>query len=201
MLDELPPEHRLFFELLAHTGLRISEAACLRWRDVDFGVRPRLHVREQYVRGERRRLKSRSARRDIPLSPSMARRLWALSARSRDDAPVFGSAAGTPLHPSNLRNRVLAPAAKRAGLEWAGFHTLRHTCASLLFEAGRNVKQVQQWLGDATPSFTLDTYVHLLDEGIGDAEFLDGVVGNAGATEHPETTASLGAPEAAGSAF
>jgi len=138
---------------------------------VGFGARPRLRVREQYVRGERRRLKSRSARRDIPLSPAMAKRLWALSARSRDDAPMFPSATGTPLHPSNLRNRVLAPAVKRAGLEWAGFHTLRHTCASLLFDAGRNVKQVQQWLGHATPSFTLDTYVHLLDESLGDAGF------------------------------
>jgi Phage integrase family len=55
------------------------------------------------------------------------------------------------------------------------YHTLRHTCGSLLFEAGRNVKQVSEWLGHADPSFTLNTYVHLLDEGIGDAEFMDGV--------------------------
>jgi integrase len=27
---------------------------------------------------------------------------------------------------------------------WAGFHTFRHTCASLLFEGGRNIRQVQQ---------------------------------------------------------
>ncbi len=29
------------------------------------------------------------------------------------------------------------------------FHTFRHTCASLLFEQGRNVKQVAEWLGHA----------------------------------------------------
>jgi hypothetical protein len=35
------------------------------------------------------------------------------------------------------------------------------------------VWQVADWLGHADPSFTLRTYVHLMDEGVGDAEFLD----------------------------
>jgi integrase len=56
------------------------------------------------------------------------------------------------------------------------FHSFRHPCASLLFEAGRNVKQVQEWLGHADPGFTLRTYVHLLDAGVGDADFLDTAV-------------------------
>jgi integrase len=53
------------------------------------------------------------------------------------------------------------------------FHTFRHTCASLLFEAGKDVKQVQEWLGHADPAITLRTYVHLMDDGLGDADFLD----------------------------
>jgi integrase len=53
------------------------------------------------------------------------------------------------------------------------FHTFRHTYASLLFEAGKNVKHVQEeWLGHADPGFTPHTYVHLMDDGIGDADFL-----------------------------
>jgi hypothetical protein len=36
---------------------------------------------------------------------------------------------------------------------------------------------VQEWLAHADPSFTLRTYVHLLDEGLGDADFLDELVG------------------------
>ncbi len=67
---------------------------------------------------------------------------------------------------------MLKPAAKAAGFvvpaegenepaAWVSFHTFRHTCASLLFEAGRNVKQVQEWLGHVDPGFTLSTYVHL----------------------------------------
>lgn len=44
--------------------------------------------------------------------------------------------------------------------------SFRHTCAAILFERGLNVKQVQRWLGHHSASFTLDTYNHLLDEGL-----------------------------------
>jgi integrase len=37
LLDALPPEWRLFFEFLAHTGLRIGEAVALTWADIDLG--------------------------------------------------------------------------------------------------------------------------------------------------------------------
>jgi len=88
------------------------------------------------------------------------------------------------------------------GLGWVGFHTFRHTCASLLFEAGKDVKQVQEWLGHADPGFTLRTYVHLMDDGLGSADFLDAAVrGNRGATEGPQTAASAAAPSGAETAL
>jgi hypothetical protein len=37
--------------------------------------------------------------------------------------------------------------------------------------------QVQEWLGHADPAFTLRTYVHLLDDGRGNADFFDQVTG------------------------
>jgi integrase len=52
----------------------------------------------------------------------------------------------------------------------AAFHTFRHTCASLLFAAGKSPKQVQGWLGHTDPAFTLRVYVHLMDDGLDDAE-------------------------------
>jgi len=88
---------------------------------------------------------------------------------------------------------VLKPAAERAGVPWIGFHTFRHTAASLLFAGGKNVKQVQEWLGHHDAAFTLKTYVHLMDEGLGEADFLDEAVsvgGNAGATEDPHAPAT-----------
>ena len=71
--------------------------------------------------------------------------------------------------------RVLKPAARRAGVPWAGFHTFRHTNATMLFRHGLNAKQVQMWLGHHSPAFTLATYVHLLADDLPDAAFLSDV--------------------------
>lgn len=77
VLGHIPEPWRLLFELLAHTGLRISEAIGLTWADVELGGNPRLLVRRQDFRGEVGPLKSWQSRRDIPLSPGMVRRLLA----------------------------------------------------------------------------------------------------------------------------
>jgi integrase len=39
----------------------------------------------------------------------------------------------------------------------------------MLIADGRNIVQVSRWLGHHSPSFTLDVYAHLMDEGVGDA--------------------------------
>jgi integrase len=93
---------------------------------------------------------------------------------------VFASKTDTELRAENVHRRVLQPARRATGMPWITFHSFRHACASFLFAERRNVKQVQEWLGHADPAFTLRTYVHLLDEGIGDAEFMDDAVRVAG---------------------
>lgn len=210
LLGELPEHYVPFFEFLARTGLRISEAVGLQWRDVKLGDQPRIEVRRQDCRGEVGTLKSDHSRRDVPLSPTTARRLWVASRGKAKTDRVFTTTSGAALSDGNLRRRVLVPATKRAGLgrfdadgewkTWVGFHTFRHTCASLLFERGRDVKQVAAWLGHADPSFTLRTYVHLMDGGIGDADFLDDAVrpvrGNTKATARPQTAANAATAEA-----
>lgn len=169
----------LFHEFLAHTGLRWGEAIELRWdRDVHFGARPHIKVNYQRTKtGKIRRPKGGHVR-EIPLSPSMARRLWQLRQHSGapEHALVFPSKAGTHLGRNNYCRDVLDPACDQAGLQWVTPHVFRHTCASFLFAAGRNVKQVQVWLGHADPGFTLKTYIHLIDDGVGDAAFLDDMV-------------------------
>jgi integrase len=62
---------------------------------------------------------------------------------------------------------VLVPAAERAGLAGVGFHTLRHTCASMLIESGP--LRLQRWMGHHSPAFTLETYGHLIDGDLGPA--------------------------------
>jgi integrase len=88
--------------------------------------------------------------------------------RRADDEFVFRSLAGGPLDADNIFERVLAPACAEAGVSWAGFHTFRHTVVSRMFASGRNAKQVQHWLGHHAASFTLDTYVHLLEGDLGE---------------------------------
>ena len=161
LLAEIPRESRLFFECLAHTGLRIGEAVALTWADVDFGKR-RLNVRRRLYRGRFDSLKSRYGRRAVPLSQGLSQSLWRLRGNAPDNAPVFTTSDGTYLEPSNVAARVLKPAAKRAGVPWVSFHTFRHTCATMLFRHGLNAKPVQMWLGHHSPAFTLASYVHLL---------------------------------------
>jgi integrase len=176
-LAALPDDDwRLVFEFLIHTRLRISEAVGLRWEHVNLGGRPRVLLREQFYEGNRSRLKSKRGKRDVPLSPGMVERLRMKRPTVHSGgAPVFVTIVGTELNRANVASRILKPTAKTAGVPWASFHSFRHTCASMLFEEGRNVKQVAEWLGHADPAFTLRTYVHLLDDGVGSADFFDSI--------------------------
>jgi integrase len=186
-LDACDPDWQLFFELLAMTGVRISEAIELRWKDVDLGAK-RLRVRRQCFKGTVAEPKSRSGKRDIPLSTAMAQRLWQL--HGAPDELVFTGPLGGRVDRDWLWRNILKPAARTAGVPWAGFHTFRHTAASLLFQGGKNIKQVQEWLGHSDPGLTLRTYVHLIDDGLGDADFLDAAVG---ATQRATRAAENGA--------
>jgi integrase len=176
-LDLVPKKHRLMFRLMAATGVRWSEFAALRWSDLQLdGSAPHLRVRRAIVRGIVKPPKSKHGRRDVPLSSCLVDELrqarketeWA-----EDDSLVFPASNGQPLRQENVRRRILQPAAEEADVSWIGFHAFRHTAASLLFERGANAVQVQRWLGHHSPAFTLSTYVHLLDEGVGDGLSLD----------------------------
>jgi integrase len=184
LLGHVADRYRLLVEFLATTGLRISEARALRWSDLDLGHR-RVRVRRSVYRGQVGPPKTRFGLRDVPISEALARELWSArkalgAAASDDEALVFGD------HDYGAVFRAVKAAAKKAGVPWAGLHTLRHTCASILFRRGLNAKQVQAWLGHPAASFTLDTYVHLLDAELPDPSFFDEVRGNNGATRPPE---------------
>jgi integrase len=121
--------------------------------------------------------KTDSGVRSVPLFPSVDSALRALAARALErgrHAPeelVFGSMRGTPLQPSNVRQRVWNPALRLAGLEGRRyrFHDLRHTCVSRLVAAGADIKLVQAVAGHANPLITLKRYSHLLDARVTEA--------------------------------
>jgi integrase len=62
---------------------------------------------------------------------------------------------------TNVWTRIL----RRARLRYRKPHTLRHTFASMLIEAGEPLTYVQQQLGHHSPAFTLAVYGHLLPRG------------------------------------
>ena len=177
LIEETPAEWRPLVELLAQTGLRVSEALALRWVDLDLGRR-RVRVRRRLYRGAFGPPKTKHGRRDVPVSPLLAQALWERrkAAKTADAALVFAAANGEPIDYSRVF-RVVKAAAKRAGVSWPGLHTLRHTCATLYFtRGGANPKQVQGVLGHHAASFTLDTYIHLLPDALPSADFLDVVL-------------------------
>jgi integrase len=58
----------------------------------------------------------------------------------------------------------------------------------MLFRAGWNAAQVQRWLGHHKASFTLDTYIHLLEEDVPQPTFFDERMGHKWATQEAETS-------------
>lgn len=176
-LDVVHPRHKTMFRFLAATGLRVSELIGLQWKHLVLdGSAPHVKVRRAIVKGRVEPPKSRHGRRQVPLDAAVVSELRAHRRASEwpsADDLVFPSQVGTALNIENLRRRVLRPAPEEAGAAWSGFHTFRHSCASMLFERGANAKQVQRWLGHHAASFTLDTYIHLMDDDAAEPLSLD----------------------------
>jgi integrase len=178
-------EERLeaLYVLAITTGMRQGELLALKWEDVNFeaGV---LQVRRTlstatgggFTFSAPKTAKSRRSIKlpNTALSSLKKHRRAQLEERMRlgelfvDQGLVFTSRVGTPISRQDLITRSFKPLLKRAGLPDIRFHDLRHTCATLLLGKGVHVKFVQELLGHASISITLDTYSHVLP-GMGDA--------------------------------
>ena len=170
------------YVLAIHTGMRQGEMLALSWQDVEM-ENGAVSVRRTLTRSGGKvtfgEPKTKKSRRSIRLTPQATEALRAhlarqlrdmeiLGDRYRDQGLVFTTDTGAPINPSNLRQRSFAPLLERAGLPHMRFHDLRHTCATLLLSRGVHPKFVQELLGHATISITLDTYSHVMPS-MGDA--------------------------------
>ena len=77
---------------------------------------------------------------------------------------VFTTAIDTSMDGDNLVERSFKPLLDRTRLSQIRFHDLRHTFATLLLTRGTHPKVVQEMLGHANISQTLDTYSHVLPD-------------------------------------
>ena len=155
--------HAVLFRTLAVTGLRISEALGLCWRDVD------LTERVITVSG---RAKTRTSRRPVTIDVDTAARLATHRSEQRarlhnrdilvtTGTPVFDRGDGEPINRAVIEYQM-QQLVERAALPRLTPHGLRHTHASLLLQAGRPLHYVQRRLGHASASTTLHYYAHVL---------------------------------------
>lgn len=159
------------YTLAATAGLRQGELLGLLWKDVDLEA-GRLHIRRVMVTrsgGPRfDQPKTNGSRRAVTLTPLAVSKLEAHAERQRaaglygPDALVFSTRSGKPISPQNLTKQSFRPLLERAGLPVIRFHDLRHTCATLLLGRGVHPRVVQDLLGHASVTLTLDTYSHVL---------------------------------------
>jgi integrase len=145
LLLHLEPPYQLMVLLAATTGLRRSELFALKWDDIDFTDRIINVTRSIYgqVIGN---CKTEASQKAVPLAPHVAVELWSWKAQSEYSEPddwVFASPhhKGRLLYwPAILMRRMIRPAAARAGItKWIGWHTFRHSYATLLIANGENV--------------------------------------------------------------
>ena len=124
-------------------------------------VRVRLQLNRQ---GELVEPKTKAAKRDVPVPPSLAKMLAAhrlASPHSGDGDFVFASETGGPLRHQNIVARGLGNALATTGLPHLAWHDLRHVAASALIAQGVSVAYLSRLLGHASPAITLGTYAHV----------------------------------------
>jgi len=169
LLEKLPEPSRSLVWLLVLTGLRIGELLALRWQDIDLQA-GLLRVSRTLYEGRFDEPKTRSSNRAVPLSAKGVEILASVrSATPKPEDLVFCSKKGTPLCRRNLRNRQLDPVCEELKIPKIGWHSLRHSNATLLDAVGTPLGTVQSLLGHSSPEITRGTYIHSLPAGAKEA--------------------------------
>ena len=166
ILSGAPPELRAFFDCVALTGTRLGEALALKWKHIDLERRT-LQVEHSLWRGQLVSPKTAASARIIPIGVALTETLRNHREKSSHRGPddfVFCKRDGSPLDPDVLRKDVLYPILDRLGIPRkkgaSGFHTFRHSAASIVNEQTGNLKLVQKFLGHSTIDMTADIYTH-----------------------------------------
>ncbi len=149
ILEALGPTYRPWARLAILTGMRKSELFGLRWKDVDLerGVITLPSTKAGGVQYVHLNDEAREILRNLD---SWQRSVWAFPSRNP----------ANPIDGRNFYGRVWMPAVKRAGIEWATWHDLRHTFASRLAMSGATEGTIAALLRHSTTAL-VKRYAHL----------------------------------------
>lgn len=160
------------------TGVRVSEACGLKWRDIkEDGI----HIdctnqtikdwqKKQYVNVETAP-KTAAGKRIIPITASLHALLdiqkkhqkeeCLKTGRSFDSVNgyIFANTIGNPADRNNIA-RTLRAVCKQAGIEERGIHSLRHTFATNWTQNSSDIASLSEIMGHADKAFTYKTYCH-----------------------------------------
>ena len=175
IMAELEDPYRVLVFLVAVTGVRISEALGLQWRDLDYQQHAiylrRVWVGSTLIEG----LKTETSGAPVPLGDLLADTLKRWHAETPYGKPedwIFPSMklnGKKPLSASITAANKLRPAAIKAGIRLEprrkfGFHNLRHSLATFLVSRGQNIKTVQELMRHSKVTTTLQLYSQAVDE-------------------------------------
>jgi site-specific recombinase XerD len=162
----------VYFWVVYSLGLRMQEALCLQVGDVD-SQRMMVHVH-----------RGKGAKdRYIPLPQCTLRQLrefWKNHRHPRFLFPADGrnhrgvsqpigvSQATTPMSPTAVQGAMKLITKQINFVKKVSTHTLRHSYATHLLEAGVSLRQIQQFLGHSSLQTTM-VYLHLTDTQVADA--------------------------------
>jgi site-specific recombinase XerD len=155
---------RAIFELLYSSGLRVNEAVHLNMSDIDFSARI-LTVREGKGGKDRFVPFSEVAALFLKRYIDRERKEFVSAIRGMAEEPLFLSEYGR-LSTMTVR-KYFRELVKKADItrERLTVHSIRHSCATHLLEAGADVRYVQELLGHESIETTVK-YTHLMMENL-----------------------------------
>lgn len=158
LLAHAPGYLRPIILVALHTGTRRGEVLTLKWADLDFGQKL---VRVTHTKNHRTRY--------IPMNSKLEKLLESIKPEAttwEKSAYVFANAE-TETKFKDL-SRAFEGACRRAGLEDVTFHTLRHSFASRLAQAGVPLNTIRELLGHGDMTVTM-RYAHLAPNNLREA--------------------------------
>jgi integrase len=130
-------------------GLRPSEAAGLKWKDVNF-TDARIKIQSAFVQGNLKGTKTGKIRTIVMLPQLLHRlKLWALREGYPTAGFVFQNRDGNPVNVNDLSARIIGPTLKKVDMEWQGFYAARRGFGTMMVLVGCTLDEVADAMGNS----------------------------------------------------